>query len=118
MIEFLNTLDPVDLSFLILFLLFALIGVVIVSLKQVNVAFDSGYDSGKYAGEQGLIAVEAIGYKKGFADGKRAHESRPNPTKTPVKQPSKPSNNGRRARSGQIKRKPPAKQPARGAKAK
>lgn len=49
--------------------LVALIGVVIVSIKQINVAFDAGYDSGKYAGEEGLIAAENSSYKKGYRDG-------------------------------------------------
>lgn len=47
MIEFLNTLDPVDLSFYIAFLILALLILGVSSHFRINEIYDVGYNAGK-----------------------------------------------------------------------
>lgn len=96
MIEFLNTLDPVQLSFFIVFLILALVILGIGSHHRINEIYDVGYDSGVYFAKIKSLDDEKVAYDKGREAGiligkLRAQQSAPNPTKTPVNQPSKPA---------------------------
>lgn len=104
----------------------ALVLTVIWARIQIEAAYEEGLQRGKRDLDGEIIKAENLGYRKGYKDGKdagifmgksHAQSSGKSLAKTPLKQPTKPSNT-RRTPSGQTKPKPVAKKPFKGAKAK
>jgi predicted ribosomally synthesized peptide with SipW-like signal peptide len=119
MIEFLNTLDPVLLAYYLLLAALALLATIAFAYFQAESSFEHGFNCGKADLDSQIVKAESSGYRNGYSEGKeigrheaevRFKQGAPKPPKSPVKQPSKPRNNGR-TQSGQNKPKPAAKKP-------
>lgn len=129
MIEFLNTLDPVQLSFFIAFLILALVILGIGSHHRINEIYDIGYEYGKSDLDGQIIKAESDSYRKGLIEGRNAGwrdaEKRFNqdaqkfnaldskPTSSPVKQPSKPTPSKQKNANRSVKAVTTAKKPVR-----
>lgn len=119
MIEFLSTLDPVQLSFFIVFLILALVILGIGSHHRINEIYDVGYEVGEIAANIALVDAKKLAYEDGYETGKKfgflygkahAQQLATNPAKAPVNKSSK-LGNSKRAPSGQNIPKPvPSKQ--------
>jgi len=133
MSEYLTTLDPVLLTYYLIIAVLALIGTVIFAYYQAESSFEHGYNCGKADLDGQIVKAGSESYRKGFNEGKhvgkyeaeqrfkqgaqKVNAVSSKTVKTPVKQSTKPSNNGRASFSPN-KPKPAAKKPTRGAKAK
>lgn len=91
----------------------------IVAYFVIEERVKQAYAAGKADLGRQIVKTESYGYRKGYLEGKdagifmgKSHVQKvgPKTTKTPAKQPSKPSNNGR-TQVAANKRKPAAKKP-------
>lgn len=122
MIEFLNTLDPVLLSYYLLLAALAILATIVFAYFQAESSFEYGFNCGRSDLDSLIVKAENISNSKGYKEGKdagifmgKSHAQKVNEvthksTKTPVKQPAN-SSNTRRTSSSQNKPKPAAKKP-------